>query len=330
MNDTMRAITVTAPGGAENLRLNTVERPAAGAEEVLVRVHATALNRADILQREGKYPAPADASPLLGLEVAGEVVETGSRVARLRPGDRVCALLQGGGYAEYAVFDEGLALDLPERYSYEEGAAIPEVFLTAFQALDWIGQAREGDTVLIHAGASGVGTAAIQLAHRMGCRVVVTASGSKLDRCLELGADYAIDYRDTDFAERVKELTGGNGVSVIVDFIGQPYLRQNMQCLALDGRIVMLATMGGSRGEVDLGLLFRKRGAVVTSTLRSRDLPYRRRLVQDFSSRYMQYFSDGDLQPVIDSVFPAEQIADAHRRMEANQNVGKIVVRMAL
>jgi tumor protein p53-inducible protein 3 len=324
----MRAVVASGAGGPEVLSIGQVDRPEPAPEEILVRVHATALNRADLLQRDGKYPPPPGASPLLGLEVAGDVVEVGRDAIGWQRGDRVCALLPGGGYAEYASFDGGLAMAMPAGLSYQDAAAIPEVFLTAHQALFWIGKLEADHTALIHAGGSGVGTAAIQLARRTGAIVITTASEAKLDTCLGLGADHAIDYRKDSFAARVEALTEGRGVDVILDFIGAAYLDENLRALATDGRLVMLAAMGGARTEVNLGQLLRKRGTITASTLRSRDLDYRRRLVSDFRESWLSDFETGRLKPVIDSTFDLADIADAHERMEANLNIGKIVVRV--
>ena len=258
--ETMQAVLVDAPGGPEHLRLGEHPRPIPAAGELLVRVRATALNRADLMQREGKYPPPEGATPILGLEMAGTVEAVGADVPAWKEGDRVCALLDGGGYAECVAIPHPMAMPVPDGLSLEEAAAIPEVFLTAFQALHWIGQMEAGDNALIHAGASGVGTAAIQLVRAAGGRPMVTASGGKLHRCRALGADVAIDYRQEDFAERVLEATGGHGADVILDFIGAPYFEQNIKTLALDGRLVLLAMLGGSRLDgLDLRKLFKKR-----------------------------------------------------------------------
>jgi tumor protein p53-inducible protein 3 len=325
----MRAVLARETGGPDVLELGSTPRPERGPGEVLVRVHATALNRADLMQRQGKYPPPPGASPILGLEMAGEIVEAAGESSILTTGDRVCALLPGGGYAEYVAVPEDLCLSIPHDMSYEEAAAVPEVFLTAFQALHWLGRLGESETVLIHAGASGVGTAAIQLAREAGATVVVTASAGKHATCLELGAAHAIDYQTDDFAEAVNELTGGRGTDVIVDFIGAPYLEQNLRAVAIDGRIVILAMMGGHRVEsLNLRDLFRKRVSLITSTLRNRSDSYKAALTADFGVYALPLMSDGRLKPVIDSVFDVTQVREAHERMEANANAGKIVLRL--
>ena len=326
-SEPMRAVLIDAPGGADGLYLGEHPKPSPTDDELLVRV--TALNRADLLQREGKYPPPEGASPILGLEMAGVVEEVGTDVQGWATGERVCALLPGGGYAEYAAIPHPLAMPVPEGLSFEEAAAIPEVFLTAFQALCWIGGVQAGERVLIHAGASGVGTAAIQLAKAAGAYVMVTASGPKLDRCRALGADVAIDYQREDFAARVREATGGHGADVVLDFVGAPYFEGNLEALALDGRLVLLAMLGGSKvGSFDLRALFKKRASLHATTLRARPLDYKIRLTQAFAKDVLPRFANGTLRPVIDRVYDWADVRAAHERMEANANVGKIVLRV--
>ena len=326
----MRAVLVRSPGGPEQLYVGTYPKPAPGPNEVLVRVAATALNRADLLQREGKYPPPEGASPLLGMEMSGVVEGAGRGASRWKAGDRVCGLLPGGGYAAYVTIHEDLAMPVPPGLDLEAAAAVPEVFLTAFQALHWIARMVPGSHVLVHAGASGVGTAAIQLVRVGGGHAYVTASAGKHALCLDLGAEAAIDYRSEDFAARVREATGGHGADVVVDFIGAPYLEQNVEALATDGRIVVLATMGGTTVErFNLRPLFRKRGTLATSTLRNRSLEYKIRLSQAFAEYAFPRFADGSLQPVVDRVFDLEDVAAAHAYMGENRNAGKIVLRVA-
>ncbi len=297
--------------------------------EVLVEVRATALNRADTLQRQGKYGPPKGVTDVPGLEAAGVVADIGSDVRRWKTGDRVFGLLPGGGHAQYAVFHRDLLLPIPSNLSFEKAAAIPEVFLTAFQALVLIGKIEGGDTVLIHAGASGVGTAAIQIARVYGAVPIVTASAQKHEACLSLGAVLAIDYKNDDFAERVTSFTEGVGANLIVDFIGAPYLEANIRAAAVDGRIVLLGLMGGATAEVlALGPLFRKRLTITASTLRNRPLSYKIDLVSRFADTLMPMFASGKITPVIDTVTDWENVVDAHRRMESNQNTGKIVLRV--
>lgn len=325
----MRAVVAAKAGGPDVLAIGTVERPEPRPDELLVRVRATALNRADLLQRAGKYPPPEGASPILGLEMAGEVVGVGRACSGWQEGERAFALLSGGGYAEYAVVRHEMAMRVPDRLSFEEAAAVPEVFLTAHQALHWYGDVASAGSVLLHAGASGVGTAAIQIAREAGTRVFVTASSGKHDLCLDLGAEAAIDYRSEDFAERIETLTAGRGVDVIVDFVGAPYFKKNVDALALDGRFILLAMLGGTRvDDLDLRSLFSRRASVFASTLRSRDDDYKIRLTDDVVRRLLPKLEDGRLRPVIDRVLPWTAVVDAHRVMEANQNAGKIVLRI--
>lgn len=324
----MKAILVKQPGGAEQLILGEYLMPEHHSDELLVRVKATALNRADILQREGKYPPPRGASPILGLEISGIVEEVGANCSAWQRGDRVCALLPGGGYAQYVSIPAKMAVPVPDKLSFEEAAAIPEAFLTAFQALYWLGGLQSGQQVLIHAGASGVGTAAIQLVKQAGSIALITAgSARKLDFCLQLGAKVAINYRDGEFAAHILEATQNQGVNIIVDCVGGAYWEQNIQSLAVDGRLVLLATMGGGNvSQVSLTTIIRKRLQIIGTTLRGREREYKTELTRDFVTRIMPGFADGKYKPVIDSVFPWEEAAEAHRRMEDNLNLGKIVL----
>jgi tumor protein p53-inducible protein 3 len=326
---TMQAVLVKAPGGRDQLTLGRMPLPNLGDEDILVRVKATALNRADLLQREGKYPPPPGASPILGLEMAGLVAGRGRGAARWHVGEPVFGLLPGGGYAEYVAIHQDLAMPIPAVLSFEAAAAVPEAFLTAYQALYWIGRLAAGEHVLVHAGASGVGTAAIQLVRAAGAQAWVTASPAKHALCRALGAGAAIDYRTADFAAAVRDLTDGHGADVILDFVGAPYLERNVEALALDGRIVLLAMMGGSRLErFSLGPLFQKRGQLTASTLRNRSLDYKVRLSQAFLAYAAPRFADGTLRPVIDRVFDWADVAEAHQYMEENRNAGKVVLRI--
>ncbi|WP_187264173.1 NAD(P)H-quinone oxidoreductase [Pontibacter beigongshangensis] len=325
----MKAILVNTPGGPEQLQLGEYPKPEPKPHELLVKVHATALNRADTLQRQGKYPPPAGASPLLGLEVAGVVEAAGEGCSRYKPGDKVFGLLPGGGYAEYAVIDEAMAMPVPENLSMEEAASIPEVFLTAFQALVWLGRLQTGERVLVHAGASGVGTAAIQLAKAMGAAVVVTASKEKHQVCLELGADKAIDYKNASFKEEVLRYTENEGVDLIIDFIAGPYFADNLDCLRTDGRLVMLASLGGGKVEsLDVRKILAKRLQITGSTLRTRSRNYQAKLTQELRDFALEKFKTCQLKPVIDSVYNWQEAAAAHRHMEANKNTGKIVLKV--
>ncbi|QXD16027.1 NAD(P)H-quinone oxidoreductase [Rhodocaloribacter litoris] len=325
----MKAVLLKRPGGPDQLYIGTCRRPRPKKDELLVRVEATALNRADLLQREGRYPPPKGAPEILGLEMAGVVEQVGKDVTAWKAGDRVFGLLAGGGYAEYAVIHQDMAMRIPDNLSFEEAAALPEAFLTAFQALYWLGQLRAGERVLIHAGGSGVGTAAIQIVRAAGAHAFITASPSKHGLCRELGAELTINYHEEDFAERVRKATKGRGVDLILDFIGAPYLERNLQALARDGRLVLLATLGGSRlDRLDLRLLFQKRARMIASTLRDRELDYKIRLTKEVASLLNYLLQEGRVRPVIDTVYNWVNVADAHRRMEANRNAGKIVLRI--
>ncbi len=325
----MRAVRVPDPGAPSAMTIGEVPTPTPGADEVRVQVHATALNRADTFQRRGHYAPPEGASSIMGLEMAGVVQETGPDVIDWHEGDRVFSLLAGGGYAEQVVVHKDLLMAVPPGLSMREAAAIPEVFLTAYQALHWLGGLQRDHEVLVHAGASGVGTAAIQLAREAGARPYITASAPKHDLCRDLGAAATIDYESEDFAARVDDLTGGAGVDVVIDFIGAPYFHQNVEALSVDGRIVQLATLGGSTvEEVSLRALMAKRIQLLTSTLRDRSLDYKVQLTQAFAGDVVPKFVDGQLRPVIDSTYDWTEVADAHRRMENNANAGKIVLQV--
>lgn len=325
----MQAIQFHAPGGTDQLYMGEYEAPQPGPNEVLVRVAYTALNRADLLQREGKYPVPPGDSPIMGLEMSGTVIATGSEAHKWKIGDKIFGLLNGGGYAEQAVIHEDMAMPIPAGMPMQEAAAIPEVFLTAYQALHWIGKLQAGETVLIHAGASGVGTAALQLVRLAEAISIVTASAGKHEICYQLGAAKAIDYRSEDFAEALQLYTKGKGVDIIIDFIAAGYFNQNLQTLGLDGRMIMLALMGGIKVPVvNLALILGKRLQITGSTLRSRSLEYKIRLTRDLHQYAGPHFTDGTLRPIIDSVYPWEAVREAHEYMEANKNQGKILLQV--
>lgn len=327
--DPMKAVLVPEPGAPETLTIGEYPTPEPGADELLVKVHAAALNRADTLQRRGKYPPPDGASEILGLDIAGTVADMGPGCVNWKEGDRVFGLVPGGGYAEYAILHKDMAMAVPPGLSLVEAAAIPEVFLTAYQALHWLGRLRAGEHVLIHAGASGVGTAAIQLVKRANAHPYITASAPKHETCKALGAEATIDYKTENFAERIAAITEGRGVDIILDFIGAPYFHDNVEALAVDGRIVQLATLGGSTvDKVSLRALMAKRVHLLATTLRSRSRDYKIRLTQEFAADVLPKFVDGTLRPVIDSTFDWTEADAAHRRMENNENVGKIVLKM--
>lgn len=326
----MKAVLIKAPGGAEQLYLGEAPLPEMGAHEIRVKVAATAINRADTMQREGNYPVPPGASEILGLEMAGEVEAVGAEVKKWKIGDRVFALLNGGGYAEYTVVHEDLALPVPVNLSLAEAAGIAEVYLTAMQGLFWLGELGEKETVLIHAGASGVGTAAIQLAKLQQAHILVTASSEgKLQTCHDLGAAVTINYKELDFVEKVMAATEKQGVDVILDFVAAAYFKRNLKCLALDGRLVILSLLGGTEVEGwSLGQLMRKRLTIIGSTLRSRNFDYKVKLSQEFATRFLPKFETGALKVVVDSVIPWGEVQEAHRRLDTNQNTGKVILKI--
>ncbi len=317
-------------GGVDVLHIGDHPDPIPKDDELLVHVRATALNRADLLQRRGKYPPPEGASGILGLEMAGEIGEVGSAVEGAKPGDRVFALLPGGGYAQKAVVPSGMAMRIPEGLSYEEAAAIPEAFLTAHHNLFSLGDLQPGMTVLVHAGASGVGTAAIQLIREAGAACLVTAgSPEKIARCRELGAQAAWNYHQGSFAPWVAEKTGERGVDVVLDCIGAPYIGPNLASLATDGRLIVLGVLGGAVAErVNLLDLLFRRLRILGTSLRSLDAARKVELTRRFAGFALPRFADGRLRPVIDSVYDWTDVASAHLRMESNVNVGKIVLRV--
>lgn len=323
----MKAVIITSYGVPDVLQLREVPDPIPQSNELLIEVAATALNRADLLQRMGRYNPPAGASVYPGLEVAGNVIGVGNQVSRFKVGDRVMALLAGGGYAEQVAVDAGTVMPIPNHLSFQEAAAIPEAWLTAYSNMVEIARLQAGEKVLIHAGASGIGTAAIQLAKWVGATVFTTASAGKLETLKNLGADYTIDYRSEKFADRVLDITKGYGADVIVDFIGAPYWDENLRVLALWGRLVFVGMMGGNTVQANLGILMSKKLSLHGSTLRDRTLAQKAALVENFSQNALAGFATGHFRPVLDEqIFTLDQIADAHRYMESNQNIGKIVV----
>lgn len=326
----MRAIVFDQPGDEGVLRLGEVETPALGADDLRIRVHATAVNRADLLQRQGMYPPPPGASPILGLECAGEVIELGTNVRHWKVGDRAMALLAGGGYAEQAVVHAGSAMHVPAALSDEEAGALPEVFLTAFLNIFLLGEPPQGGSILVHGGGSGVGTAAISLGKEAGLRVLVTAgTDEKCARCRQHGADVAINYRSGDFSTAVREATGGKGVNVVLDCIGGRYLAPNLGSLAIDGRLVIIGLIGGARGEIDLASLLLKRLRVIGSTLRARSVEDKAAIVRAFEQRFGAALAAGRIHPVIDRVLPLEQAGEAHRVVQSSVHFGKVALRVA-
>ena len=324
----MRAAVITEPGGPDVLKVMEVDDPVPGPEDVLVDVKASALNRADMLQREGGYPAPPGSpADIPGLEFAGVVLEAGERVIGMSKGDRVFGLLGGGGYASRTVTHHRMAVPIPDGWDFVQAAATPEVYFTAYDALFNRGNLQMGEKVLVHAAGSGVGTAAVQLAHHAGAFVFGTAgSAEKLAGAAKLGMDVGINYHDEDFAAVVKEHTGGTGVDVLIDFIGAPYWDQNIASMAVLGRLVEVGLMGGSRVEVDLGRLMGKRLQVTGTGLRGRSLEEKLALTAQFKRHVLPHLTSGSMKPIVDRIFPLEEVVEAHRYMETNANFGKIVL----
>ncbi len=325
----MRAIEVVGSGDAVRLEPGEAPSPELGAGELRIDVVATAVNRADLMQRRGLYPPPPGASSVLGLECAGVVCELGADVSGFRVGDRVTALLAGGGYAEQAAVHAGSVLHVPDALSLTEAAAICECFLTCSLNLFQLARVPPGGFALVHGGGSGIGTSAIQLLKHAGVRTIVTAgSDEKCARCEELGADLAINYRDGEFAPRVLAATGGAGVDVVLDSIGAPYLAQHLACLSTGGRLVLIGLMGGARAEVNLGLLLTKRLTVIGSTLRARPVEEKADIVQYFLERFGDALKSGAIRPIVDRVLPLEQAQAAHDVLEASEHFGKVVLQV--
>lgn len=324
----MKAITIPSFGDADALQLADVDEPALRPHDLLVRNHAAGVNRADINQRQGAYGrASFGDSDVMGLEIAGEVVAVGVETHGFRPGDRVMGIVGGGGYAELARIDHRMAMPIPDGLSFIEAAAIPEVFVTAHEALCHLAGLRAGERVLIHAAASGVGSAAVQLAAASGAEVFVTASGSKLAPLRELGANVLIDYREQDFLTVVKDATEGRGVDVVVDFVGAPYFERNIHALANGGRLVQVGILGGGAGaNVPLERILYGHLKIIGTVMKSRTQAEKHAMTRRFREHWLPRFAAAGLKPVIDSVFPLRQAADAHRRMESNRSIGKIVL----
>ncbi len=323
----MRAIEITEPGEPDVLQVTEVERPVAGPGQVVVDVAAAGVNRADLFQRKGAYPPPPGASPLPGLEVSGTVAEIGEGVEGLAVGDEVCALLDGGGYAEAVAVAATQVLPVPAGVSLVDAAGLPEVVCTVWSNVFMTAVLQPGETLLIHGGSSGIGTTAIQLAKAAGARVAVTAgSQAKLDACRELGADILISYKDEDFVERLKEETDGHGADVLLDNIGAKYLARNIDALATNGRLVNIGLMGGAKAELDLRSLVKKRAAVIATSLRARPAAEKAAIVAAVREHVWPLIEDGVFRPVIQGTHPLERAADAHRELEESQHIGKVLL----
>ena len=327
----MKAILLDGFGGPEVLKLGDVETPATAPGRVLIRVHATSVNRPDVVQRQGHYPAPPGESPVLGLEAAGIVEAVGAGVTELTPGERVFALLGGGGYAELAAAHAGHVMRIPENLSFEQAACICETYLTAYMNLFLYAHLADGETVLLHGGGGGVTTAAMQLVKALAprARIVVTASTGKVERVAALGADLVVDYRKEDFAEAVLRYTDKRGVDVILDHLGGAYLAQNVRALAVGGRLAVIGVMGGRKAELDVGRVLAQRLSILGSVLRPRPIAEKAAIIRSFELDALPHFASGRIVPLIHRVYPLAQAADAHRAMEASEHFGKLVLRVA-
>lgn len=323
----MKALLFDEATGPAALYVGEAPDPTIGPDDVLIAVVAASVNRADLLQLHGNYPGFGAKGEILGLDLAGTVIEVGANVQDLEIGDNVCALVDRGGYAQRAAVPASMCLKLPESLSFTKAAALPEVFLVAYQALSWLGDVHAGDDVLIHAGAGGVGTAMIQIAKKMGATVFVSASKRKHEYLVGLGADYCIDYKKEDFAEFVLQKTDGKGVEVLIDFIGDPYAKQNLKALAVDGTEVILGLMGGKSSEgLSAVPIVLKRLTIVGSTLRNRPLEYKEVLMEEFRETVWPLFTDRQLLPVVDTIYDWEDAPEAFEYMAGNGNIGKLVL----
>jgi len=322
----MKAIVLESYGEPDVLTMRDVPDPRPGPEEIVVEIVATALNRADLLQRRGFYPGPPMRFEIPGMEFSGRIIEVGGRAALWPVGAAVMGIVGGGSYAERIAVHERQVMAVPDAIKLADGAAIPEVWITAFDAMVVQGGLTSGRTVLIHAGGSGVGTAAIQIAKAIGARVIVTASSTKLDRCRALGADVAVDYRQDDFVAAAAEFGRGVGIDVIIDVVGGDYVDRNIDCVAVGGRIVQVGVMSGGITQVNIAKLLPKRAALIGTVLRSRPIEEKIAITRRFAAEMLPMFATAKLVPVIDRRFPLDAIADAHQVMEANDNVGKIMI----
>ncbi|MFN3516052.1 MAG: NAD(P)H-quinone oxidoreductase [Novosphingobium sp.] len=325
--ETMLAAGFDAPGGPDVLRLERVPVPRPGAGEVLVRVAYAGVNRPDVIQRQGFYPPPPGASPIPGLEISGDVVALGAGVNAALLGQKVCALVSGGGYAEYCLAVADHCLPVPEGLAMDQAAALPETLFTVWHNLFERGYAREGETVLVHGGTSGIGTMAIMLGKLFGLTVIVTCGGAdKCAQALKIGADHAIDYKAQDFVEEVARITGGQGVHLVLDMVAGDYVMRNLKCLGDDGRHVTIAVQGGVRAEINMAEVMRRRLHLTGSTLRPRSNQFKALLAQEISRLAWPLVESGKLRPVMDRAFPLAEAAQAHARMEAGSHIGKIVL----
>jgi NADPH2:quinone reductase len=323
----MTVIGISKPGGPEVLLPETRPVPAPGEGEILIKVAAAGVNRPDVAQRSGSYPPPPGASDLPGLEVAGEVVAVGSNAKNHKLGDKVMSLVAGGGYAQYCIAQDAQAIAVPANLSMKEAGATPETLMTVWHNVFERGGLKSGEMLMIHGGSSGIGTMAIQLAKAFGAKVIVTVgSQDKADACKKLGADHAINYKTQDFVAEVKTITGGKGCDVILDMVGGDYVERNYDAAAVDGRIVQIALLGGAKATINVGKIMVKRLVHTGSTLRPRSNADKAAMVAAIEAKVMPLIRDGRVKPLMDSSFPLEKAADAHRRMETSEHIGKIVL----
>jgi len=326
----MKAITLSDFGGPEMMQYSDIDTPTPGEGQLLIKVHATSVNRPDVIQRQGNYPPPPGDSEVLGLEVAGIVESTGAGITRFSPGDRVVALVGGGGYAEYTLALEGHCMALPESISFEQAACICETYITAYLNLFMLGEVQGKKTVLIHGGGGGVATAAIQLCRALTAdtEIIVTASSGKLERVAAQGAHHVIDYREQVFADEVRNITEKRGVDVILDHLGASYLADNMKSLALAGTLMLIGVMGGIKAELNLAMMMVKRQRIIGSVLRSRPVAEKAAIIAKFEAVVMPLIASGEVTPLVDATFPLAEAAAAHTMMEKGGHFGKIVLTM--
>lgn len=324
---TMKQVEISGPGGPEVLNLVDGPLPDPGTGEVLIKVYAAGVNRPDVFQRQGKYNPPAGASPIPGLEVAGEIVKLGTGVTEFGLGDRVCALVSGGGYAEFCVAPVPQVLPIPTGLTFIEASGIPENYFTVWTNVFDRGQLQKGETILIHGGSSGIGTTAIQLCHQFGARIISTAGNDeKCGVCKSLGADHVINYKTQDFEAETKAITGGKGANVILDMVGGNYIQKNINCLALEGRLIQIAFLQSSINQLDLMAVMTKRLTITGSTLRPRTVEQKGEIARALSKEIWPLFNDKKIKVLVDTVLPLSRASDAHALMESSTHIGKIVL----
>lgn len=327
--DTMTAVGYEMPGGPDVLRLQTLPMPVPGVDEVLIKVAFAGVNRPDVVQRQGHYPPPPGASPIPGLEISGTIAATGAGATQYHLGQQVCALVSGGGYAEYCLAKVGHCLPVPYSVSLEEAAALPETLFTVWHNVFQRGYVREGETILIHGGTSGIGTMATMLGRHFGLTVIVTCgSPEKCEAAIKIGAHHAIDYRASDFVAEVARITDGQGVNIVLDMVAGSYVSRNLKCLAPDGRHVTIAVQGGAKADINMAVVMTRRYTLTGSTLRPRSDEFKSLLAQEIAEYAWPMVEEGALRPVMDTCFALSDAAAAHARMEAGDHVGKIVLRV--